>query len=193
MKKLFVLFAFFAAACASTSTGTADGRIAAVEHRLDTASEWSMKFTASTTGSVESRFTGTINVLKGNFASIDADGFLRKEPAHVRWEASGSPSQVSHALTVAVIRLGITHNLAVLAGGAKMIENAEGGIDQALRMTNVAWDAKAKKFTYHIVVEGNDAGTGELWVGRGDMPRERKLTVHFPNGDMHVDEKYEWR
>ena len=137
-----------------------------------------MKFTASTTGSVESRFTGTINVLKGNFASIDADGFLRKEPAHVRWEASGSPSQVSHALTVAVIRLGITHNLALLAGGAKMIEHADGGIDQALRMTNVAWDAKAKKFTYHIVVEGNDAGTGELWVGRGDM---------------HVDEKYEWR
>jgi hypothetical protein len=193
MKKLFVLFALFAAACASAPSGTPADRIAAVEHRLDTAQQWSMAYTTSTSGAIESRFTGTTNVLAGNFASIDADGFLRGQPAHIRWEASGSPSQVSHALSITVVRLGITHNLAVLAGGAKMIENAEGGIDQALRLTNLAWDAQAKKFTYHVVVEGNDIGAGELWVGRGDMPKQRKLTVHFPNGDMHVDEHYEWR
>lgn len=193
MKRALVVLALFTAACASTSSGTPEERIAAVEHRLDTAHQWSMVFTSSTTGAVESRFNGTINVLAGNFASVDADGFLRGNPAHIRWEASGSPAQVSHALTIGVLRLGITHDLAVLAGGAKMIENAEGGIEQALRMTNVAWDAKEKKFTYHIVVEGSDVGTGELWVGRGDLPRQRKLTVHFPNGDMHVDEHYEWR
>ena len=193
MKKLFVLSALFAAACASTPSATPEQRLAAVEHRLDTASEWSMAFHTSTSGAVTSRFTGTMNVLRGNFASIDADGFLRGQPAHVRWEASGSPSQVSHALSIGVVRLGITHDLATLAGGAKTIDNAEGGIDQALKMANVAWDANEKKFTYHIVVNGQDTGTGELRVGRGDMPRSRILNVKFPNGDMHVEEHYEWR
>lgn len=193
MKKLFVLFALFAAACASTPSATPEQRIAAVEHRLDTASQWSMAFTTMTTGAVESHFTGTMNVLPRNFASIDADGFLRGQPAHVRWDASGSPSQVSHALSIGIVRLGVSHNLATLAGGAKTIDNAEGGIDEALKMANLAWDAKDHKFTYHIVVNGQDVGTGSLRVGRGDMPRSRVLDVKFPNGMMHVEEHYEWR
>jgi len=194
MKKLLVLFALIAAACASTQSETPEERIAAVEHRLDTSPEWSMAFTTTTTGAVKSRFTGTMNVLPHNFASIDADGFMRDQPVHIRWDASGKPSQVSHALSITVVRLGITHNLAVLAGGAKMIEHADGGIDQALKLTNVAWDAKDKKFTYHVVVEGVDSGTGELRVGHRDMPRERKLDVRFPDGSkMHVEERYEWR
>jgi hypothetical protein len=194
MKKLFILFAIFAAACATTSSESPEQRLAAVEHRLDTAAEWSMAYTTTTTGAVNSRFRGTMNVLHGNFASIDADGFLRDQPAHIRWDASGSPAQVSHALSIGIVRLGITHNLATLASGKKTIDNAEGGIDQALKMTNLAWDAKDKKFTYHIVVEGVDSGTGELRVGRGDMPRSRILNVKFPSGgDMHVEERYEWR
>ncbi|HEY2091679.1 MAG TPA: hypothetical protein VGJ81_07315 [Thermoanaerobaculia bacterium] len=194
MKKLFVLAALFAAACATTQSGTPEQRIAAVEHRLDTAPQWSMAFTTSTSGAVTARFTGTMNVLASNFASIDADGFLRDQPVHVRWDASGSPSQVSHALSIGVVRLGITHDLLVLAGGAKTIEHAEGGIDQALKMTNVVWDAKDHKFTYHIFVDGVDSGTGELRVGRGDMPRQRIVNVKFSNGSAtHVEERYEWR
>jgi hypothetical protein len=193
MKKPFVLFALFAAACASTPSATPEQRIAAVEQRLDKASQWSMAFNTTTTGAVESHFTGTMNVLPHNFAAIDADGFFHGQPAHIRWEASGSPSQVSHALSIGVVRLGITHDLATLAGGAKTIDNAEGGVDQALKMTNLAWDAQNKKFTYHIVVDGQDTGTGELRVGRGDMPRSRVLDVKFPNGIMHVEEHYEWR
>ncbi len=193
MKNLFAILALISAACASTSSSAPEQRIAAVEHRLDTSAQWSMAFRTTTTGAVESRFTGTMNVLKGNFASIDADGFLRGQPAHIRWDASGSPSQVSHALSIGIVRLGISHDLATLAGGAKTIDNADGGIDQALTMSNLAWDAKDGKFTYHIVVNGADVGTGELKVGRGDMPRSRILDVKFPNGIMHVEEHYEWR
>jgi hypothetical protein len=193
MKKLFVLFAFFAAACASTPSNAPEQRLAAVEQRLDKASEWSMAFTTTASGAVTGRFTGTMNVLAGNFASIDADGFLRGQQMHIRWNASGSPSQVSHALSIGVVRLGIMHDLATLAAGAKTIDNAEGGIDQALKMENLAWDAQNKKFTYHILVDGQDAGMGELRVGRGDMPRSRVLDVKFPNGIMHVEERYEWR
>ncbi|HEV8446256.1 MAG TPA: hypothetical protein VGQ44_05530 [Gemmatimonadaceae bacterium] len=193
MKKLLVFLALFAAACASTPSATPEQRIAAVEQRLDKSSQWSMAFNTTTTGAVESRFTGTMNVLPHNFASIDADGFMRGQPAHIRWEASGSPSEVSHALSIGVVRLGITHDLATLAAGAKTIDNAEGGIDQSLKMTNLAWDAQNKKFTYHIVVDGQDSGTGELRVGRGDMPRSRVLDVKLPNGMMHVEEHYEWR
>lgn len=193
MKKLFVLFALLVAACASTPSATPEQRLAAVEHRLDTASQWSMAFNTSTSGAVVARFSGTMNVLPNNFASIDADGFLRGQPVHIRWNASGSPAQVSHALSIGVVRLGIMHDLATLAGGAKTIDNAEGGIDQALKMENLAWDAQNKKFTYHIFVNGVDAGAGELRVGRGDMPRSRVLDVKFPTGVMHVEERYEWR
>jgi hypothetical protein len=152
-----------------------------------------MAFRTSTTGANVSHFNGTINVLSNNFASLDADGELNDKTATIRWQANGAPAQVSHALTVTVIRLGITHTLAMLANGAKTIEHAEGGVEPAIQLTDVGWDAKAKKFTYHLVVEGKDAGTGELWVGKDDMPQHRKLTVHFPNGDMQVDERYEWR
>jgi hypothetical protein len=188
-----VLVALVAAACASTPSGTPEERFAALERRLDAAPEWSMAFDASTTGAVESRFNGNINVLTGNIASIDADGLLRGNETHVRWRATGSPAQVGHAITIGVLRLGVTHDIVVLAGGAKTIENAEGGIEQALRLTGLAWDAKEKKFTYHLLVNGQETGTGELWVGRGDMSLRRKLTAHFPNGDMHVDERYTWR
>jgi len=193
MKQLAALLALFAAACASTPAATPEQRIAALEHRLDSASQWSMAFNTSTSGAVEAHFTGTMNVLPHNFASIDADGFLRGQPVHIRWDASGSPSQVSHALSIGIVRLGITHDLATLAAGAKTIDNAEGGIDEALKMSNLAWDAKDKKFTYHIVFNGVDTGTGELRVGRRDMPRSRVLDVKFPNGIMHVEEHYEWR
>jgi len=194
MKRLFLLIAFaFVAACASTPSGTPEERMAALERRLDTAPQWTMAFTSSTTGAVESRFNGTINVLAGNIASIDADGFLNGDEKHVRWIASGSPVQVSHAITIGVLRLGVTHDIVLLSGGAKTIEHAAGGIDEALRMTELAWNAAEKKFTYHIVFEGKDSGTGELWVGRSDMPRRRKLTVHFPKGDLQVEEQYTWR
>jgi hypothetical protein len=193
MKRALVVLALLAASCASTPTAAPDARLAAVEQRLDSAPKWSLAFNTSTTGSIVSHFRGTMNVLSGNFASIDADGELRDKPVTIRWQAHGAPAQVSHALAITVVRLGITHTLAVLAEGGKMIEHAEGGVEEALKLTHVAWDEKAKKFTYHIVFGGQDVGEGELWVGRNDMPTHRKLTVHFPGGDMHCDERYSWR
>jgi len=187
-----LLAALMLAACASTPSGSPADRIAAVEKELLGAKQVSLRFSTRTTGSVESHFTGAMNVLQGNVASLDADGEMSKKSSTIRYSANGTPAHVSDALIITLVRMGLTHDLYELSQGhpPSFIET---GAEQGLKMSQVQWDAKQKKFTYHLVVEGADAGEGELWVGRHDYPTRRKLTVHFPNGDMKVDERYEWR
>jgi hypothetical protein len=192
MKKLMIAALLFTAACASTPPAPPAERLAAVEKELENAKQVSIRFVTRTTGSVESHFNGTMNVLPGNIASIDADGEMAGKPATIRYSANGSPAQISHALIVTLVRMGLTHDLYELSN-KQPPSFAEGGVDEGVTLDKLAWDAKEKKFTYHLVVEKQDAGEGELWVGRHDYPTRRKLTVHFPQGDMKVDERYEWR
>ncbi|GEM_PF-1851917 len=180
------------AACASTPSGSPAERIAAAEKELLAAKQVTLRFSTRTTGAVESHFSGAMNVLQGNIASIDADGEMAKKSATIRYSANGKPAHVSDALVITLVRMGLTHDLYELSNGQPP-SFIESGAEQSLKLSQVQWDAKEKKFTYHLVVEGADAGEGELWVGRHDYPVRRKLTVHFPNGDMKVDERYEWR
>ncbi|HEY4640387.1 MAG TPA: hypothetical protein VII75_03515 [Thermoanaerobaculia bacterium] len=191
MKKL-VIIALLLAACASAPPAPPAERIAAAEKELEGMKQVSIHFTTRTTGAVESHFNGTMNVLQGNIASIDADGEMMNKPSTIRWSASGSPSQVSHALIVTLVRMGLTHDLYNLSD-KKPPEFLEGGVDDNLKIDHLQWDAKEKKIAYHLNVQKQDVGEGELWLGRHDFPVRRKLTVHFPNGDMKVDEQYEWR
>lgn len=189
MKKLFI--ALLLTACASTPSAPPAERLANVERELENSKQVSLRFTTRTTGAVESHFNGTMNVLPGNIASIDADGELSNKPATIRYSANGTPAQAGHALIVTLVRMGLTHDLYELANG-KPPEYLAGGVDEGLKLDKLQWDAKEKKFTYHLVVDKQDVGEGELWVGRHDYPTHRKLTVHFPNGDMKVDERYAW-
>jgi len=190
MKK--ILIALLLTACATTPSLPPAERLANVEKELERSTEVKLRFTTRTTGAVESHYTGTMNVLQGNIASIDANGEMMGKPSTLRYSANGSPAQVSHALIVTLVRMGLTHDFYELSTG-KPPSFVEGGVDEALRLDKLQWDAKEKKFTYHLIVDKTDAGEGELWVGRHDYPIHRKLTVHFPQGDMQVDERYEWR
>ena len=192
MKKLLIATLLFTAACATTPSAPPAERLANVERALENAKQVSLRFTTRTTGAVESHFNGTMNVLPGNIASIDADGEMMGKPSTIRYSANGTPAQLSHALIVTLVRMGLSHDMYELSNN-KPPSYIEGGVDDALKLDKLQWDAKEKKFTYHLIVDKNDAGEGELWVGRHDYPTHRKLTVHFPNGDMKVDERYEWR
>lgn len=192
MKKLLIATLLLtAAACATTPSAPPAERLANVERELENAKQVSLRFTTRTTGAVESHFSGTMNVLPGNIASIDADGEMMGKPSTIRYSANGTPAQVSHALIVTLVRMGLSHDMYELSTN-KPPSYIEGGADEGLKLDKLQWDAKEKKFTYRLIVDKNDAGEGELWVGRHDYPTHRKLTVHFPNGDMKVDERYEW-
>ena len=191
MKKIFIAALLFATACATTPSGTPEERLARVEKELEGRQQVSIRFTTRTTGAVESHYNGSMSVLQGNVAAIDANGEMSGKTSTLRYSASGTPSQVSHALIVTLVRMGLTHDLYELSTN-KPPSYVEGGVDDALKLDHLQWDAKEKKFTYHLIVEKHDAGEGELWVGHHDYPVRRKLTVHFPNGDMKVDERYEW-
>jgi len=192
MKRMLIASFLFAAACASTLAAPPAERLDNVEKELESAKQVSLRFVTRTTGAVESHFTGTMNVLQGNIASIDADGEMMGKPSTIRYNASGTPAQLSHALIVTLVRMGLTHDFYELSTG-KPPSYIEGGVDEGLKLDQLKWDAKEKKFTYHLVVDKQEAGEGELWVGRHDRPVHRKLTIHFPQGDMKVDERYEWR
>src|ERR1041385_2962523 len=180
MKKL--LIALLLTACASTPSAPPAERIAAAEKELEGMKQISIHFTTRGTGAVESHFTGTMNVLQGNIASIDADGEMAGKPSTIRWSANGSPSQVSHALIVTLMRMGLTHDLYNLSQN-QAPAFIEGGVDEALKLDRMQWDAKGKKITFHMLVEKQDVAEGELWLGRHDVPVRRKMTVHFPQGD----------
>lgn len=191
MKKLLIAALLFTTACASTPAGAPVERLARVEKELEASSQVSIRFTTRTTGAVESHYDGSMNVLPGNVASLDANGEMAGKPSTLRYSANGSPAQVSHALIVTLVRMGLTHDFYELSTNQSPSFVA-GGVDEGLKLDKVEWDAKEKKFTYHLIVEKQDVGEGELWVNRRDYPLHRKLTVHFPNGDMKVDERYEW-
>ncbi len=193
MKTTFSLAAvLMLVSCASAPAGPPPDRLNAVEKQLLDAKQVSLRFSTRTTGAVESHYSGAMNVLQGNIASIDADGEMAKKPSTIRYSTNGTPAHVTDALLLTLVRMGLTHDLYELSEG-HLPSFIETGAEQHLKMSQVEWNAKEKKFTYHLVVEGADVGEGELWVGRHDYPVRRKLTVHFPNGDMKVDERYEWR
>jgi len=163
MRKLFIAALLLTVACASAPPSPPAERLAAVEKELENAKQVSLRFTTRTTGAVESHLSGTMNVLPGNIASIDADGEMAGKPSTIRFSANGSPAQISHALIVTLVRMGLTHDLYELSNKGP-VAFAEGGVDEGLKLDQLQWDAKEKKFTYHLIVDKHDSGEGELWA-----------------------------
>jgi hypothetical protein len=87
--------------------------------------------------------------------------------------------------------MGMLHNLAMLSAGAPP-DGTDGQIRDWVQARNFSYDETTKALRFEIVVSGTPSGEVELWVDENTgFPTQRKQTVHFPEGDMFVEEVYE--
>lgn len=156
----------------------------------------------------------------GKFLGKDHRLFLLCDGSKLRGGSSSSekspfemdaPAGLRPGILIGMSRMGLMHNIARLAGN-KPPDRIDGSVYQWLAVQNPAYakenppdsplpraelkqkDKKLIVVFYKLGVENEkNAGDVELWIDKKtNLPTFRTITVHFPQGDMFVTEKYEW-
>jgi hypothetical protein len=178
---------------------------ARVEDTLLAAQTVQVEATIESTGLIPAKLEGTLLVASGGRARYDFRGTFAGEPVELHFVSDGrtmsggapAPKALGEAILVGWMRMGLLHNLAVLHAG-KPPDHADGGVKDWLRLTALrraappaGAPAGAVALGYVLEVSGTRAGEGVLLVDEAlAVPLARELTVHFPEGDMHVVETY---
>jgi hypothetical protein len=171
---------------------------------------------ATTVAAVEKELLGaraiavTFDIAADGAHTAKVEGDVRMTPDnHARWRVSGTfdgnPLSIDKTFTVADgaklteaivlgwTRMGLLHHIAQLAQG-NGLEHAGGGLGEWITVTDApaptGVDAAAAMLAMDLVVDGNPMGHADLELDSLGLPAHRVQTVHFPNGDMHVEEHY---
>ena len=186
---LLVLFAACAHAPAAAPAISAEQQFRDLETKLLAMQTLDVRFDITSGGAMASAVKGALHI-DGDEVKLDADGHVGESKQDARVSRSGHPA-VRRAVILGMIRMGILHNLASV-----MLMNQ--GIDTRVAsgdwvtVGNVAADPADGHLSFDVLVEGQKAGAGELWLGAGGLPKRRHQTVQFPNGTLIVDERYQW-
>jgi hypothetical protein len=193
MKGLFLaLFASAALSCRSTAGLTGEQVFKRVESRLMAAKRIDVAFEASATGPVQSKATGNLKI-DGSDVAIEGSGAMKGVNTTVRFTTNDTnrPADIRHAVVIGWTRMGLLHNLVRLLGDQN-IEHDSGGIEDWVAISDISWNAQERKLIFDIDVEGQQIAVAHLWLTPDGLPLRRTQTVHFPGGDMVVEEHYQW-
>ena len=195
MKKtgLFLaLLALSALSCRSTAGQTGAQVLKRVESRLMSAKRIDVAFEALATGAVQSKAAGELKI-DGSDVAIDGSGAVKGVTTAVRFTTNDAnrPADIRHAVVIGWTRMGLLHNLVRLLGDQD-IEHDSGGIEEWVAISDISWNAQERKLIFDIDVEGQQIGVAHLWLTRDGLPLRRTQTVHFPGGEMLVEEHYRW-
>lgn len=223
MKRL--LFLTVLAGCASgprpvPEGATAAERLAHAERALLGGKNLTGSFELDSKGENVAHLTGTLELGDGNALHLVAEGNFKSELVQVELDsrdASGTtrtttkgPSVSSHrdppaaklreALSLAIARMGLLHNLVMLATD-QPIEKSDGGYDEwvkAIAPKDGASETFAgetcKRVDYTLQVEGKAMAEASLCIADATgLPLQRTQTVHFQTGDMTVNETFKWQ
>lgn len=222
--KRFVLLTLLAG-CASgprpvPPSATAAERLALTESALLTARNLTGTFDIESKGENAAHLTGTLELLEGNALHLVAEGNFKSELVQLELDSrdpegtgrttTKGPSVSSHrdpptpklreAVSVALARLGLLHNLALLSMD-KPIEKAEGGVTEFIKTLSprdganeVVGGEACKRVEFDLQVDGLRTAEGSVCLSDTTaLPLQRNLTVHFPTGDMTVSETFKWQ
>jgi hypothetical protein len=116
---------------------------------------------------------------------LRAQGTWQGEPFTRNFDQPTTPA-LREAVVIGMTRMGVLHNVARLMQGGGP-DHADGTVRQWLE----PHDFRLVKggVAYRLRVGGREAGDVRLTLSNG-LPRTRLQTVHFPNGDMRVTERY---
>jgi hypothetical protein len=177
----------------------------ALEERLLNAREVKLGFHVTAVGAVSADIHGTLEMEtgagimlqgRGTFAGDGVDLELRADNYQVEFGnrsdriVTDTPRKLHEAMLIGLTRMGILHNLARLAGNT-LPDHAEGGVRDWVLVdsftVNLQCDAA---ISFAIIVAGEPSGSAILEIAPAGQPVERHQTVHFPNGEMRVVERY---
>lgn len=183
-----------------------------LEARLEGAQRVEIEFVIESEGAVRSELSGSLRWTKEGELSLEASGEFAGSPRQLalhadaeqlrtlvggeqRWSGA-RPAALIEAVVVGLTRQGLLHSLAMLTGGMPP-DHAEGGVREWLGYVQpqlgpperIAGD-ELRPLAFEIEIEGQQVGAASLWLDTRELPRERRQTVTFPEGEMRVIERY---
>ncbi len=184
-----------------------------LEERMLSASAVRITGTITSEGAVESTLSGTLALSEGQEADLRFSGIFASQPVDLHLVSDGvtmrggsaagtfqleTPAHLREAILIGASRMGLLHNLAMLASGAPP-DRADGTVREWVQAsgfgrgsTRIIGGLEASQLTFRIRVGGSPAGEVILWIaGESGLPVQREQTVHFETGEMHVTERYE--
>ncbi len=184
MRKTFAALALFAASCATRPVQTPAESFAALESRLIAAKSVNVDFDMTATGALAMHATGSVRS-RGADLLMNVTGESGGTKTTAAFDAN-SPELRRDVLLLG-LRVGFLHNVVRLLG--------EQDIDKADRaqLVNVAYDPAERKYSFDIAFDGSPIAAAGLWMGTNGLPARRQQTVHFPGGNVFVEEHYTWR
>lgn len=188
----------------------AQARFDALERQLESAAYVAFDSRITSQGLIESELLGSFE-LTPDAAIVAFEGTLGGEEAAPTLQAGRvaiggngeqrfeieRPVHLNQSLLIGLTRMGLLHNLAVLAGGNPP-ERADGTIKawvviEDLTLESSELDGRPVDILrFELTVDGRTGGIAALYLdGESGLPVRREQTVAFPEGDMRVVERYE--
>jgi hypothetical protein len=198
---------------APSPSSAAAGPFGALEKRLLAAKTLRVHARVVSGGRIESSFEGTFVAGGGERVRMDFQGSLGARPSDVRVVCDGvkmhggsrehafdfdAPPALREGIVVGFARMGLLHDVARLSEGAPP-DYVDGSAAARLRVDvaarapgEIIRGAPTERWTYMLDVDGGHRADGDLWTdAKTGLPVRRRLTVHFPEGDMQVGEEYD--
>jgi len=187
-----------------------DAVFGALEERFLEALAVRVGFHVTADGVVEADLQGELRVFPDGTIRLTALGEFAGESVDLQLLAQGgeyeygngpdriaapTPEYLREALLIGLTRMGILHNLAMLARNAPP-DGADGGVGDWVQVNSFAAEeadaggAVSDVVTFSMTVAGEPVGFASLEIGSDGIPLARRQTVRFPTGEMRVLEEY---
>ena len=198
---------------ASTAAQTPEERFAGLERRLIEAQAVRVVASIESRGAVASSVQGHLHWgpdgrcdygFKGTFIDAPlavtlscADGRLTGGTAAQPVDRAIPPA-LAESFLLGLTRMGLLHNVAVTGAGGGSPDRADGGMREWVvlsgfesRQGEPIEGRPVEGIHFQLSVGGRPSGEATLWLdAETGLPLRREQRTQFPNGDMHVVERY---
>lgn len=219
------LLLFLLAGCAAgprpvPSSADAAARLSHAESALLNGKNMTATFELDSKGPNAAHMTGTLDFVDGNALHLVAEGNFKSEPVQVELDSRDSSaisrsttkgasvsshrdppaSKLRQAISVGLARMGLLHNVVVLALD-KPLGQIEGGVEDWVTAIDVKDGASeningeaCRRVDSVVQIEGKKIGESSSCISDATgLPLQLNMTVHFPEGDMALVETYKWQ
>jgi hypothetical protein len=174
--------------------------LASLERTLLDAPAWQADVRVRATGRFTVDLTVTVVAANDNRARIDALGTFDGKPVQVHWVSDGARTSTggatephtTEAIVLGMTRMGVLHNVAMLIMGGPGPDHAAGGAREWVVPSGEAASVDGE-LAFGLTVDGKPSGDVVVTTAatpHGPVMTARRITVHFDEGDMSVEETY---
>lgn len=208
VKYSFMLFWVVASLSCSASpkvNQSSESMFQQFESRLLAAESIRFDFQITAEGAIEVDISGSFELIQqdqihilgtGSFAGSTVNLSLHLQANQLQMSNGNEettmtrPKEVENALLIGWTRMGILHNLAKLLS-ASAPDHADGNVHTWVVVANLQeTSTSSATSTFDLVVDGTPSGAASITWNAAGLPMERHQTVHFPDSEMHVMERY---